>query len=694
MSTQNKAQRIQALHKIIEKYNKAYYEHDAPLVPDSEYDALIQELRALEGNMPDLFSPLHKVGGRAAEKFSKITHKKPMLSLDNAFNLGDVDDFIKRIRKFLGLDLKETLEITAEPKIDGLSCSLTYEKGHLIKAATRGDGQIGEDVTENIKTISDIPHYLKVDQIPDFIEIRGEIYIGTDDFLKMNEAFAKIGTKSFANPRNAAAGSLRQLNSAVTASRPLKFFAYTIGAMTSEETYFLTHDALINWLKQAGFETNPHFIMAKNSKELMQFYHDIQEKRHILGYDIDGIVYKVNRLDYQERLGFVTKYPRWAIAHKFSAEKSITTLNDIHIQVGRTGALTPVGRLSPVNVGGVIVSNATLHNAEEIARKDIRIGDTVIVQRAGDVIPQIIEVVIEQRPENTQPFEFPKNCPECNSPTFTTKDDIVIRCSGGLKCPAQIIERLIHFVSKKAYNIDGLGEKQIRFFYNKGMIKEPADIFTLQSRDKNSVTKIKNFDGFGDKSTQKLFESIASKTEISLDRFIFALGIRYVGETIAKGLARSYKSWDRLHQLIMKAVDENQQDNLLATPYLEQLSDVQGAQMRVAAISLRDFFSDVQNSLLVDNLLRYVTPLPFDEVIQQSAISGKIIVFTGSLSLFTRQEAKATAEKLGGKVTATITKKTDYLVAGRDAGSKAEKAQALSIPVLSESEWSELIKST
>lgn len=682
---------IKKLYLEIETHNKAYYDDDNPIISDAEYDKLIQRLRSLEGDdSPDLFSPLNKVEGTVSKKFNKIIHASPMLSLDNAFNTGDVQDFIKRVRKFLGLEANDTLEITAEPKIDGLSCSLTYEKGILTKASTRGDGRVGEDVTANIRTIKNIPQKLSGNIIPDTIEVRGEIYMRTDDFIKMNEEFSKIGSKQFANPRNAAAGSLRQLNSSVTANRPLKFFAYSIGTISSRE--WNTHQETLEWLSKAGFETNPEFTVTKTVDELIGFYNTLQEKRAHLGYDIDGIVYKVNRLDYQERLGFVSKYPRWAIAHKFSAEQAITTIQDIIIQVGRTGALTPVAKLEPVNVGGAIVSNATLHNQEEINRKDVRIGDTVTIQRAGDVIPQIVNVLLEKRPKDSVPFIFPDTCPICNSPALAHGDDVVIRCVGGLQCPAQITERLIHFVSKKAFDIDGLGEKQIKFFYDKGLIQAPADIFTLEERDKNSIMKIKNFDGFGDKSTQKLFEAIQTKRTIGLDRFIFALGIRYVGETIARGLAYSYKNWDNLYDLIQKAVTEFNQDNLLATPHIEQLSDVQGTNMRIAAQSLCAFFSDPLNVKIVNDLLQYVNPTPLEEKNTNSPISGKTVVFTGSLSLFTRQEAKAKAESLGAKVTSSITKKTDYLVAGSDAGSKASKAQELGVQTLNEQEWLEMIR--
>ena len=691
MNVKNLSQEIMTLRQEIAKHNRAYYDDDNPIISDADYDKLVQRLKALEvnNNQPDLFSPINQIGSGVAEKFSKITHKVPMLSLDNAFSQADVDDFIKRVRKFLGLEIDNVLEVTAEPKIDGLSCSITYEKGILSKAATRGDGLVGEDVTENIKTIKNIPHYLKGSEIPDFVEIRGEIYISTADFLAMNAEFSVIGSKQFANPRNAAAGSLRQLNSNITASRPLQFFAYSIGNIS--ESFCYTQDEIMKWLADIGFSTNPYFSVKHDTKGLLEFYHSIQEKRSILGYDIDGVVYKINRLDYQQRLGFVTKYPRWAIAHKFSAEQGITTLQDIDIQVGRTGALTPVARLEPINIGGVVVTNATLHNATEIARKDIRIGDTVIIQRAGDVIPQIVSVVLDKRPNDSKPFIFPENCPICHSPAVARGDDVVIRCTGGLHCSAQIIERLIHFVSKKAFVIDGLGEKQIQFFYDKGLVKTPADIFTLEIRDKNSVTKIKNFDGFGDKSTQKLFDAIRDKTNISLERFIFSLGIRYVGESIAKGLARTYKTWDNFFEIALKATYERQQANLLATPFLEQLSDIQGTQMRVAALSLCDFLADNHNLNIVNELLVYVKPLATEEQKQDSPIAGKTIVFTGSLSLFTRQEAKATAESLGAKVTNSITGKTDYLVMGQDAGSKAQKALQLGITILNEQEWLDLI---
>ncbi len=693
MTVKKKSQEIIALREEIKKHNHAYYDNDSPLISDAAYDALVKNLKKLEAeyNQDDLFSvsPLDKIGGEVSEKFSKITHKTPMLSLDNAFSQADVDDFIKRVRKFLGLASETLLQITAEPKIDGLSCSLTYEKGILTKAATRGDGHIGEDVTANIKTIRDIPHILQGDKIPEYIEIRGEIYIKTDDFLAMNAEFAKIRSKQFANPRNAAAGSLRQLNSNITAKRPLTFFAYSVG--TISEQVFTTQSDMMAWLNGAGFKTNTHFTVTDDISGLLNFYQKIQDNRSTLGYDIDGIVYKVNRLDYQQRLGFVTKYPRWAIAHKFSAEQGTTILTDITIQVGRTGALTPVAKLDAINIGGVVVTNATLHNADEIARKDIRIGDTVVIQRAGDVIPQIVSVVMDKRPASSEKFIFPKECPICYSPAMASGDDIVIRCTGGLHCSAQTVERLIHFVSKKAYDIDGLGEKQIQFFYEKGLIKTPADIFTLEARDKNSVTKIKNCDGFGDKSTQKLFEAIQAKTTIPLDRFIFALGIRYVGETIAKGVARTYKTFDNFYDIALKATHEISQKNLLATPYLEQLSDIGGTQMRVAALSLCNFLSDTYNIDILNALLNYVTPLPADAQSKDSTISGKIVVFTGSLSLFTRQEAKATAESLGAKVTNTISKKTDYLIAGEDAGSKAQKAQEVGVTILNEQEWLDMI---
>ena len=675
---------IAKLRAEIETHNKAYYNDDAPLISDADYDALVLRLKELENNyIPDLFSPLHTVGAEPAEGFAKITHGKPMLSLDNAFTVSDVDDFIKRVRKFLGLDADEALDITAEPKIDGLSCSLIYHHGILTKAATRGNGAVGEDVTDNIKTIADIPQKLLSDNIPEHIEIRGEIYIAHKDFEAMNANATQMGGKIFANPRNAAAGSLRQLNPRITASRPLKFFAYSWGECSALPES--TQSGMMGWLKSQNFSVNPEFALCKNTTELMALYHRLAEKRAFLGYDIDGVVYKVNRLDYQDRLGFVSRHPRWAIAHKFSAEQAVTRLNAIDIQVGRTGSLTPVAKLEPVTVGGVRVSNATLHNAEEIKRKDVRIGDTVIIQRAGDVIPQIVSVLLDKRPVDSVEFIFPTHCPVCGSIALQSGDDVVTRCTGGLNCKAQACERLKHFVSKQAFDIDGLGEKQIEFFWEKGLITCPSDIFTLEEGDKQSLNKIKNYDGFGDKSVQKLFDNIRAKRNVPLDRFIFALGIRYVGETISRSLARTYKEWTVLYNLIQKTIHEQYGASFA------ELSDIGGVQMSVAARALCTFFEDDRNIQMVNDLLHYVTPYPLAEQQNTHPISGKNVIFTGSLQKFTRAEAKAKAESLGAKVVASISKKTDYVIVGEDAGSKLTKAQELGLTILNEEEWLEMV---
>lgn len=688
MQKRNSENRLGQLRQEIEKHNKAYYQDDAPLISDADYDSLMKELKTLESEQvePDLFanlSPTQTVGVKPADGFSKITHLKPMLSLDNAFNEGDIDDFLARIKRFLGLETRDVVVMTAEPKIDGLSCSITYEKGILTKASTRGDGFIGEDVTENIKTISEIPQVLLGENIPNIIEIRGEIYIAHVDFEKMNLQAQKMGGKVFANPRNAAAGSLRQLNPLITAQRPLKFFAYTWGETTHLPNP--TQAQMMEWLGKAGFQTNAEFTLCHNKKEMLDFYKNIEEKRSSLGYDIDGIVYKVNDILLQERLGFVSRHPRWAIAHKFSAEKAITQLEQIDIQVGRTGALTPVAKLTPVTVGGVVVSNATLHNQEEIIRKDVRIGDMVVIERAGDVIPRVVEVLKDKRLADSVAYEFPKQCPVCGSPALASGDDVVVRCTGGLKCDAQRVERLKHFVSKSAYDIDGLGEKQIEIFWQKGLIKTPVDIFLLEEKDKKSLVKIKNFDGFGDKSVQKLFDAINVKRSIGLDRFIFALGIRYVGETISKSLARTHKDWESLYELIKKVIKEP-----LGT-YFAELSDVDGTQMVIATRSLCDFFADEYNDTMVRELLNYVTPVALAGQKTDSKIAGKSVIFTGSLTKFTRLEAKEKAEQLGAKIVSSVSKKTDYVIAGSDAGSKLEKAQSLGVKILSEEEWLEMI---
>ncbi len=544
----------------IARHDALYYREDAPEISDAEYDGLRARNAALEAAFPHLVradSPTHKVGAAPAGAFGKVRHAVPMLSLGNAFDDEDVTDFAERVRRFLKLGDLDPLAITAEPKIDGLSISIRYEAGALVQAATRGDGTEGENVTVNVMTIKEIPHKLHGKGLPDVIDVRGEIYMSHADFAKLNAEQAEAGDKIFANPRNAAAGSLRQLDSTITAKRPLRFFAYAWGE--ASELPDATQAGVVGTYKHWGLPVNPLMKTCTSTQELLAYYRDIGEKRATLGYDIDGVVYKVNRLDYQERLGFVSRSPRWAIAHKFPAEQATTILRDIEIQVGRTGSLTPVAKLEPVTVGGVVVSNATLHNEDEIARKDIRIGDTVVIQRAGDVIPQVVSVVLEKRKAGAEPFVFPHTCPVCGSHAVRETDekgvaDVVRRCTGGLVCPAQAKERLKHFVSRNALDIEGLGQEKIELFFDEGLIRRPADIFTLQARDADSADPLTKRKGFGKKSIDKLFAAIDARRKVPLDRLVFALGIRHIGETTAKDLAKALGSWDALRAAAEAAV--------------------------------------------------------------------------------------------------------------------------------------------
>ncbi len=672
------------------RHDGYYYADDAPVISDSEYDALRQRNNEIERLFPELVlddSPSKRVGAAAQEKFEKVTHSVPMLSLSNAFNDGDVQDFCDRIRRFLGLNENQELAMTAEPKIDGLSASLRYEHGELVVGATRGDGQVGEDVTVNLRTVKDIPHRLH-GAFPDVAEVRGEIYMSHADFIQLNQRQEEAGKPPFANPRNAAAGSLRQLDSTITASRPLKFFAYAWGELPvqSWDTQMQVIDQFSRW----GFEVNPLMKRCVDVDEMIRVYRIIEQQRSALGYDIDGVVYKVDRLDWQQRLGFVSRSPRWAIAHKFPAEKATTVLRDIEIQVGRTGQLTPVAKLDPVTVGGVVVSNATLHNADEIARKDVRIGDTVIVQRAGDVIPQIVEVVEGKRPKDSEPYEFPSICPACGSKAVreinpaTGHEDVATRCTGGLICPAQAVERLKHFVSRNAFDIEGLGAKQIEAFYHEGRVIRPADIFTIKERDSGSLKKLKDREGWGDLSARNLFEAIDDKRSIGLDRFIFALGIRHIGETTARLLARTYGTIDA----VMKAMDEAADEESAA--YLELVA-IDGIGV-VAANALVQFFAEPHNREAVDALLKQVSPQPAEAVAKDTPVAGKTVVFTGALEKMTRSEAKARAESLGAKVAGSVSAKTDLLVAGPGAGSKLKKAQSLGVEIISEDDWFDLIE--
>ncbi len=675
---------LKRLAKEIAEHDERYHGQDAPTISDAEYDALRKRNAALEDRFPELVlasSPSKRVGAAPQEKFGKVQHRVPMLSLGNAFEDSDVVEFLGRVRRFLNLSEGTEIEVTAEPKIDGLSISLRYENGKLVQAATRGDGAEGENVTANVKTIGDVPEKL-TGKAPAVLEVRGEIYMSHKDFAKLNEKQSQDGEKTFANPRNAAAGSLRQLDSLITASRPLRFFAYAWGE--APELPGETQWDVVMGFKKLGFPVNPLMKLCRSSEELLAHYRSIEERRADLGYDIDGVVYKVNRLDWQARLGFVSRSPRWALAHKFAAEKATTVLEGIDVQVGRTGALTPVARLKPVTVGGVVVSNATLHNEDEIARKDLRIGDTVMVQRAGDVIPQIVAVIVEKRPRGAAPYEFPKVCPACGSHAEreerdTGKTDVVRRCTGGLICPAQRVERLKHFASRNAFDIEGLGDKIIEEFYHDGLIQSPSDIFTLAARNERSLKKLKDREGWGEASVKKLFEAIDQRRKIGLDRFIFALGIRHVGDTTARVLARSYGSAEHFRDQMIAASHRDEE----AWSELNALDGI-GA---IVAEAITQFFGEGHNIEVVNELLKHVTPTPLAAVAGSSPVSGKTVVFTGALEMMTREEAKSMAERLGAKVAGSVSKKTDLLVAGPGAGSKLKEAEKHGVEVIDEAEW-------
>ena len=661
-----------------------YHQQDAPSISDADYDALRRRLEAIEAAYPDLRAAVtQKVGAAPSEKFGKVQHVVPMLSLGNVFDDGEVIDFVARVRKFLGLGGDAPLAYTAEPKIDGLSCSLRFVRGEFVQAATRGDGFEGEDVTANVRTIAEVPHHLK-GKFPEICEVRGEIYMRHADFAALNERQQQAGEKVFANPRNAAAGSLRQLDPKITAQRPLHFYAYAWGEMSSMPAE--TQHGMVQAFKSFGFPVNERTVLCRSAREMIDHYRAIEADRAQLGYDIDGVVYKVDDLALQARLGFVSRSPRWAVAHKFPAEQATTVLRDIEIQVGRTGALTPVAKLEPVTVGGVVVSNATLHNEDEIARKDIRIGDTVVVQRAGDVIPQIVRVVEDKRPAQSKPYQFPHHCPACGSAAVREIDekgeaDAVRRCTAGLICPAQAVERLKHFCSRNAMDIEGLGDKQIEFFFEKGLLKVPSDIFTLQERDARpgNLQRLRNFEGFGETSVRNLFAAIDARREIPLNRFIFALGIRHVGETNAKRLARHFGSFDALRRVASLAGDP-------ASEARADINNISGIG-DVVAEAVADFFTEQHNEDELDRLLQAIKPQALEEVKSDSPVAGKTIVFTGSLERLTRDEAKAQAERLGAKVSGSVSKKTDLVVAGPGAGSKLAKASELGIEVISEDEW-------
>ena len=673
----------------IEKHNESYYNKDAPTVSDAAYDALRQRNDAIEARFPDLVSkesPSQKVGAAPSGRFAKITHSVPMLSLGNAFTDEDVTDFVDRVRRFLKLPADEMPAVVAEPKIDGLSLSLRYENGELVNGATRGDGFTGEDVTANVRTISDIPHKLKGRNVPDICEIRGEVYILGRDFIGFNKSAEKLGIQAAANPRNFAAGSLRQKDPSITASRPLKFYAYTWGSMS--EMPSKTQFGMLEWIGKAGFVTNPLIQRCESVEELLAFYRKIGTERANLGYDIDGVVYKIDRLDWQERLGFAGRAPRWAVAHKFAAEQATTVLEKIDIQVGRTGALTPVARLKPVTVGGVVVSNATLHNADEIERKDIREGDTVVIQRAGDVIPQVVSVVEDKRPKTAKPYKFPDTCPVCGSHVVSEEGEVVRRCTGALICPAQATERLKHFVSRLAFDIDGLGDKQIQEFYEAGIVMSPVDIFTLEKRDKRASQKLAGREGYGETSVRNLFASIDARRNIALHRLIFALGIRHVGEGNAKLLARHYVTVEAFREAMIAAGKGHETES--PNEAWQDLDSIGGIG-DIVAEAVVEFFAEKRNVKALDDLLKEIEVQPAEQTRKDSAVAGKTVVFTGTLTQMTREEAKAGAERLGAKVAGSVSKKTDYVVAGEEAGSKLTKAKELGVNVLTEAEWLKLI---
>ncbi len=680
----------------VARHDLLYHGRDAPEISDAAYDALRRRLIEFEAQFPSLSnldSPSGKVGAAASDGFGKVRHGVPMLSLGNAFANTDVAEFVERVRRFLNVPAAEPLRFTAEPKIDGLSISLRYERGVLVQAATRGDGAEGEDVTVNVMTIRDIPALLKsakASAVPDTIDVRGEIYLGHRDFAKLNQAQEAQGLKVFANPRNAAAGSLRQLDSSITAGRPLRFFAYTWGRVSALPSN--TQSGMIEAFRAWKLPINPLMRVCTGADELLAYYAEISAQRSNLGYDIDGVVYKVDRLDLQNRLGFVSRAPRWAVAHKFPAEQATTRLVGIDIQVGRTGALTPVAKLQPITVGGVVVSNATLHNEDEIARKDIRIGDTVVVQRAGDVIPQVVNPLLEKRPADAKPYAYPQFCPACGSAATRGIDettgiaDVVRRCTGGLICPAQAKERLKHFVSRNAFDIEGLGDKQIEAFYDDGRVLRPADIFTLAERDRRALKKLKDQKGFGQRSVEKLFKSIDARRSVPLQRFIFALGIRHIGEGTARDIANAYATFEALRDAVVLALAGGPDSDAY-----RNIDDIEGIGETVVD-ALTEFFAQPHNAQVVDDLLRHITILPFTRVAATgSVVAGKTVVFTGTLTRVTRAEAKAMAERLGANVAGSVSKKTDYVVAGEDAGSKLTKANELGLNVVTEQEWLRLI---
>jgi DNA ligase (NAD+) len=667
------------LQAELAEHDQRYHGLDAPTISDAEYDALRRRYTALEEAFPklaDADSANRKVGAAPSEKFAKVRHRVPMLSLGNIFADEEVGEFCARVRRFLGLGESAPLDVVAEAKIDGLSCSLRYENGELVQAATRGDGYEGEDVTANVRVVEAIPKRLK--GAPKIFEARGEVYMRHADFAALNARQAAAGKPVYANPRNFAAGSLRQLDPRMTAERPLAFFAYAWGEVS--EPFASTQFVAIEAMGRFGLPTNPLTKLCHSAAEMLAQYRSIEEKRATLGYDIDGVVYKVNDLALQQRLGFVSRSPRWAVAHKFPAEQATTIVEAIEINVGRTGALTPIAKLKPVTVGGVIVSNATLHNEDEIERKDVRVGDTVLIQRAGDVIPQVLAVVLDKRPVDSKPYVFPETCPICGSAALreidekTGEKDVVRRCTGTLICPAQAVEGLKHFASRNAFDIEGLGEKLIELFFTESLVRTPADIFTLKARDGQGRPPLHEWEGFGETSARNLFNAIDARRTIPLNRFLYALGIRHVGETNARRLARHFGDWESLRAA---ARAENAAEEISAI----------GGIGPVVAEAIADFFAEPRNEAALDALIKEVTIEPMEAVAAGHPLAGQTIVFTGSLEKMTRDEAKAVAERLGAKVSGSISAKTNLVVAGPGAGSKLAKARELGVETVDEDEW-------
>ncbi|PYE90149.1 NAD-dependent DNA ligase LigA [Phyllobacterium leguminum] len=687
------------------RHDALYHGKDAPEITDAEYDALKRRNDAIEVRFPALVrpdSPSRKVGAAPSGQFAPIVHSRPMLSLENTFSDEDVRDFVGSVYRFLGKMPDGSIAFTAEPKIDGLSMSLRYERGRLVSAATRGDGTTGENVTANIRTIRQIPEVLPAG-VPEVVEIRGEVYMAKSDFLALNTQMAAEGKQTYVNPRNTAAGSLRQLDPKVTASRKLRFFAYGWGEISVMPAD--TQLGMVETFGAWGFPVNPLMTRLDTVEEILEHYHHIERVRPDLDYDIDGVVYKVDRLDLQTRLGFRSRSPRWATAHKFAAEQAFTRLTGIDIQVGRTGALTPVARLEPITVGGVVVTNATLHNEDYIKGignngqplregRDIRVGDMVIVQRAGDVIPQIVDVVLDERPASAAPYAFPHTCPVCGSHAVREEGESVRRCTGGLICPAQAVERIRHFVSRNAFDIEGLGEKQVEFFFHASdpalRVRSPADIFTLKERQSRSLTKLENIDGFGAVSVKKLFDAIDERRNIALSRFLFGLGMRHVGEVNAKRLARAYRSYEAFERAAREARPPRDKADKGNEAWAE-LNDIEGIGAIVAE-AVVDFYNEPHNTQVLAALLKEVTPL--DEEVRIAAgspVAGKTVVFTGSLEKMSRDEAKAMAERYGAKVSGSVSKKTDLVVAGPGAGSKLAKAQEFGVEVIDEDAWLALV---